>query len=348
MMAPQRPDVFPSLSSVDRPLCHRGPPPLVSCPRSSKPSLSQDEGRFYQSEDAAHLAPFYEQSSSYDVFPSSSSYDYHPSEPAPSSPTPPPPPPASAPSAAPSQPLDQSYEWGYPFSGPFDDSSQYHRTEAEPYEPEWPSWADEDIPDSEVPLPGPIFEDEEVDQPQPHSADSYAAAAAAAATGGGGADDSMGVSSREAELQRQNDELARQLEETQRRLAELSVQQQPHSSQPPSSSSSAAPPPLPSPPQVAGIGADGDLPPGECVICFGEHGVASIMYVPCKHLCVCGHCYADRRRRHEARVRRHNARAESEADKRSIPKFECDICRKEVDYAGTRAEVLQWIGQPFT
>ncbi|CEM05276.1 unnamed protein product [Vitrella brassicaformis CCMP3155] len=356
--------MFPPSSSVDRPSSHRGPPPLVKSPKSLELSLGQDSS---DELDDASCPPPLSEHSSYGFAPtepspaaaaaaatsSSNGYNY-PSEP-PLSPAAA----AAAASASSSQRFDQSYAThsftqagrgqagdGHPFSGSYDDSSQYHHTAPEPYEwPSWSngSWANEDIPDSEVPLPGPIFENEEDDQTLPHSASPYAAAAAA----GGGGDESIAGTSRE------NEVLKRENEELKRRLAELTVQQPPHSSQPPSSSSSSAPPPLqphsrPQPQQPHGSADD---TAGECVIRFGEHGAASIMYVPCKHLCVCGHCYADRRRRHEARVRRIrrlNARAESEADKRPIPTFECDICRKEVGFAGTQAEVRQWIERPFT
>ncbi|CEL99959.1 unnamed protein product [Vitrella brassicaformis CCMP3155] len=97
---------------------------------------------------------------------------------------------------------------------------------------------------------------------------------------------------RDRQAKQREEALMRQLQEAQRKLAQMSVQQQ----QPSSSSSSSAPAAgrrqqqqQPSAQQLH----EGDLE--DCDICFGEHGVASVMYMPCKHLRLCPHCYEDRK-----------------------------------------------------
>ncbi|CEM26986.1 unnamed protein product [Vitrella brassicaformis CCMP3155] len=295
--APQQPDdLLPSSSSVDRPSRHRGPPPLVKCPKSSGASLSHDDAR---------PSPLFELRSAADAFPSSSSYNGS--------------------SAAPPAPAAAAF--------------------AAPYQ---------------NPL-GPLDDDE----------GGQGASAAAA----GGVNDSVRVSSREAELQRQRDELARQLEETQRRLAELTTTSfQQH--KPSSSGSSSAPPPLQQPPQqqqqhqqqqpLAAAQPEGDG--RECAICLDAP--PSVMYMPCRHLRLCRHCYDHRCskwRRDLQQVRAENARRreENEGIKRlnegrkkekkiplvellDEPKYLCEQCKTKVVFAGSRDEVRQWADQPIT
>ncbi|CEM36446.1 unnamed protein product [Vitrella brassicaformis CCMP3155] len=188
----------------------------------------------------------------------------------------------------------------------------------------------------------------------------------ASAAGGGG--DSVGVSSREAELQRKNDELARRLAETERGLAQMSIQQHHPQHQPSSSSSSSAPLPLQQPPQQqqppAAAQPEGDG--HECAICLDAP--PSVMYMPCRHLRLCRQCYDDRCskwRRDLQQVRAENARRREENDgikrqnegrKKKIPLVElldepeylCEQCKTKVVFAGSRDEVRQWADQPIT
>ncbi|CEM26985.1 unnamed protein product [Vitrella brassicaformis CCMP3155] len=286
--APQQPDdLLPSSSTGHRPSCHRGPPPLVKCPKSSGASLSHDD---------ACRSPLFELRSAADACPSSSSYDDSSAAPA-------------APAAA---------------------AAAAFGTPSAPYE---------------APLgPSHYHEDRQGASASAH----HGAAAAAPAV-----DD----------IVRQRDELARQLEETQRRLAELTTTAQQH--QPSSSGSSSAPlspqqtrPQQPQPP--AGTGAD-STQAGGCIICFGEHGPASIMYVPCRHMHICHKCYAHRRDAwHHSlpRLKADNARR-AEENKARIKRdqeplelrpegYLCEQCQTEVVFAGSMDEVLRWIGQPFT
>ncbi|CEM36495.1 unnamed protein product [Vitrella brassicaformis CCMP3155] len=261
--------ILPSSSSVDRPSCHRGPPPLVKCPRSFGASLSQNEPRSSQS---------YELRSVFDASPSSSSYDH--------------------PSATPAAPAAAAAAAATPYEEPL----------------------------------GPLDDDE----------GGQGASAAAA-----GVDDSVEVSSREAELQRKNDELARRLKETERRLAQMSIQQH----QPSSSSSLSAPLPRQQPPATAAPGS----------------GPARGRWA---HLRLCRQCYDDRcskLRRDLQQVRAENARRreENEGIKRKNegrkkekkiplvelldePEYLCEQCKTKVVFAGSRDEVRQWADQPIT
>ncbi|CEM12033.1 unnamed protein product [Vitrella brassicaformis CCMP3155] len=274
--------VCPPSSSGHRPSCHRGPPPLVKCPKPLGASLSQNEHR---------PSPFYGPRSTFDACPSSSSYDDSSAAA---------PPPAVAAAAA-----------AIPYQGPL----------------------------------GPSH-DHEGDQ---------GASAAAAGGGAGGVELSVGVSSREAELQRKNDELARRLAETERRLAEMSIQQHQPSS---SSSSSAPPPPEPTQPGSGRDGA-GTIQAGGCIICFGEHGPASVMYVPCRHMHICNKCYAQRKDAwHHSlpRLKADNARRQKDNKERIKEAKEplplrpegylCEQCQTEVVFAGSMEEVAQWM-RPF-
>ena len=142
-------------------------------------------------------------------------------------------------------------------------------------------------------------------------------------------------------------------------------QQQPSSS----SSSSAAPPPSsfaqPHPSTHANTTdhrqqhGDGDEGPA-CVICFSEHGPASVMYIPCRHMGICTKCYADRQRawrQNLPQVRAENARR-VEVNKERIQRrlepmtllpegYLCEVCQTEVAFAGSRSEVAQWLAKPI-
>ncbi|CEM26919.1 unnamed protein product [Vitrella brassicaformis CCMP3155] len=258
--------MFPSSSSGHRPSCHRGPPPLVKCPRSPGASLTYDEHR---------PSSFYWPSTTFDACPSSSSYD-HPTAAAA--------PPAVAAAAA------------TPYQQPLGPSHDHEGNQG------------------------------------------------ASAAGGGGVGDSLGVSSREAELQRKNDELARELEETKRRLAQMSIQQHQASS----SSSSSAPLPQQQPSPSRSISSSPRQRPSQ-----REMG------------CYDDRCSKWRRDLQQVRAENSRRREENEGIKRKNegrkkkdkialvellhePEYQCEHCKKRVEFAGSRDEVRQWADQPIT
>ncbi|CEL99680.1 unnamed protein product [Vitrella brassicaformis CCMP3155] len=118
--------------------------------------------------------------------------------------------------------------------------------------------------------------------------------------------------------------LIQQLEEARQRLAEASLQR--------ASSSSSS------------------LPPGrkeDCSICFGEHGHAAIMFIPCRHLCLCNHCYTSHKARHEQQMQTAKEQRSKGMDV-PLPEFRCACCGEKAVFAGTRAEANMWINQPYT
>ncbi|CEM27223.1 unnamed protein product [Vitrella brassicaformis CCMP3155] len=140
--------------------------------------------------------------------------------------------------------------------------------------------------------------------------------------------------------------LMRQLQQTKWKLAQLQHQQ--HQQPSPSSSSSAAP--SVSPPSAT----------ADCTICFGEHGPASVMYIPCRHMHICTKCYADRRAAWQLslpRIRAANARRAEENKERikearePLPmrpeEYLCEQCKTEVVFAGSVDEVARWAATPF-
>mmetsp|Transcript_12776 Transcript_12776/g.37109 ORF Transcript_12776/g.37109 Transcript_12776/m.37109 type:complete len:100 (+) Transcript_12776:2-301(+) len=94
------------------------------------------------------------------------------------------------------------------------------------------------------------------------------------------------------------------------------------------------------------------------------------MYMPCKHLRLCLHCYEERRhtwQRDLDQVRTENTRrrAENEEAKRKNesrsrekqipmaklleePEYLCEHCKEKVVFAGSREEVLRWAAEAFT
>ncbi|CEM30566.1 unnamed protein product [Vitrella brassicaformis CCMP3155] len=180
---------------------------------------------------------------------------------------------------------------------------------------------------------------------------------------------------KEQDAKRNEEAMIRQLQEAQWTIAKMTAQQSSHHQhhQPPSCSSSSAPPPPSSsfaqphpstPPnttdhqqhQQHGDGDDGPA----CVICFGEHGPVSVMYIPCRHMHICTKCYADRRkawRQNLPRVRAENARRvevnkelikEDKEPMAMLPEgYLCEQCQTEVAFAGSVSEVAQWSTKPF-
>ncbi|CEM26968.1 unnamed protein product [Vitrella brassicaformis CCMP3155] len=289
---PQQPDgLLPSSSSVDCPSRHRGPPPLVKCPKSFGASLSQNEPRFSQ---------LHGLRCAFDACPSSSSYGH--------------------PSAAPPAPAAAAAAAATPYQEPL----------------------------------GPLDDDEGGE------------GASAGAGAAGGVNDRLGGSSREAQLQRENEELKRRLAE----LTTTAAQQH----QPSSSSSSSAPLPLqqPSPQQQQQQQPPGAAQPEgdgrECAICLDAP--PSVMYMPCRHLRLCRQCYDQRcskwrRDLHQVRAENARRREENEGIKRQNegrkkeekiplvelldePEYLCEQCKTKVVFAGSRDEVRQWADQPIT
>ncbi|CEM30528.1 unnamed protein product [Vitrella brassicaformis CCMP3155] len=178
---------------------------------------------------------------------------------------------------------------------------------------------------------------------------------------------------KEQEARRSEEALIRRLQEAEWQLSKMAAQQSSHHQhpQPPSSSSSSAPPRPSSssthshPPTHANTtdqqphDGDGDDSPA-CVICFGEHGPASVMYIPCRHMHICTKCYADRRRawrQNLPRLRAENARRvevnkelikEDKEPMAMLPEgYLCEQCQTEVAFAGSVSEVAQWSTRPF-
>ncbi|CEM34799.1 unnamed protein product [Vitrella brassicaformis CCMP3155] len=128
---------------------------------------------------------------------------------------------------------------------------------------------------------------------------------------------------------------------------------------PPSSSFNEGLHPLP--PAAAGA-ASSSASMVDCLVCFGEHGPAAVMYIPCRHMHICTTCYANRKQAWQRRLGR--VRAENADRKRANvvlaqgegaeqlelldePEYRCEQCSKAVDFAGTMAEALQWVSNPF-
>ncbi|CEM30596.1 unnamed protein product [Vitrella brassicaformis CCMP3155] len=191
---------------------------------------------------------------------------------------------------------------------------------------------------------------------------------------------------KEQKAKRNEEALIRQLQEAQWTIAKMAAQQSSHHHQQhqPSSSSSSAPPPPSSSfahPQLSTSanptmhhhqhqqqhhdGGDYD----DCDMCFGEHGQATIMYVPCRHMRVCPRCYADRkaawqrelsrvkaendRRRDENEVARRLNETRSQDEQISLvklldePEYTCEHCKAKVEFAGTVDDCIKWVARPF-
>ncbi|CEM12043.1 unnamed protein product [Vitrella brassicaformis CCMP3155] len=146
--------------------------------------------------------------------------------------------------------------------------------------------------------------------------------------------DRMAGSSREAELQRENEELKR-------RLAELTIAAQQH--QPSSSSSSSAPLPL----QPSPSSSSPRVRPSQREMGCYDH-----------------RCSKWRRDLHQVRAENARRRQENERIKRQNegrrkekriplvellddPEYLCEHCKKRVEFAGSRDEVRQWADQPI-
>ncbi|CEM18267.1 unnamed protein product [Vitrella brassicaformis CCMP3155] len=87
-------------------------------------------------------------------------------------------------------------------------------------------------------------------------------------------------------------------------------------------------------------------PDTDCIICDGDHGKATIMIIPCRHMCVCTHCYTQWKARHQQEVAAARQR-QAAGSTAALPRFECPCCRADVVFAGTREEVLKWANQPY-
>ncbi|CEM30557.1 unnamed protein product [Vitrella brassicaformis CCMP3155] len=172
------------------------------------------------------------------------------------------------------------------------------------------------------------------------------------------------------EARRSEEAMIRRLQEAEWQLAKIAAQQSSRQYQPPScSSSSSSSSSAPQRPSSSATHAnttmqhqqhgDGDDGPA-CVICFGEHGPASVMYIPCRHMHICTKCYADRRRawrQNLPRVRAANARRvevnkeiikEDKEPMAMLPEgYLCEQCQTEVAFAGSVSEVAQWSTKPF-
>jgi len=94
------------------------------------------------------------------------------------------------------------------------------------------------------------------------------------------------------------------------------------------------------------------------------------MYMPCRHLRLCRHCYDHRcskwrRDLHQVRAENARRREENEGIKRKNegrkkekkiplvelldePEYLCEQCKTKVVFAGSRDEVRQWADQPIT
>ncbi|CEM02600.1 unnamed protein product [Vitrella brassicaformis CCMP3155] len=156
---------------------------------------------------------------------------------------------------------------------------------------------------------------------------------------------------RDVQAKETEETLTRQLQDARRKLAEMTVQQQQQQQLQPSAKQQE--------------GEDHD----DCDICYGEHGVASIMYVPCRHMRVCPHCYEDRKaawQRELSRVKAENdrRREEKEAARRQNenlsqdkqislvklldePEYTCEHCKAKVEFAGFVDDCIKWVARPF-
>ncbi|CEM22147.1 unnamed protein product [Vitrella brassicaformis CCMP3155] len=78
-------------------------------------------------------------------------------------------------------------------------------------------------------------------------------------------------------------------------------------------------PQRPSPPATTAGAASNSAAVVDCLICFGEHGPATVMYIPCRHMHICTTCYARRKttwQQNLPRVKAENARREQESRER--------------------------------
>ncbi|CEM01758.1 unnamed protein product [Vitrella brassicaformis CCMP3155] len=98
----------------------------------------------------------------------------------------------------------------------------------------------------------------------------------------------------------------------------------------------------------------------DCLICFGEHGPASVMYIPCRHMHTCTKCYADRKNAWQQslpRIKAENARRAEEnkerikRDEEPLPLrpegYQCEQCNTEVVFTGSVDAVARWATSPF-